>query len=126
MKLSATITITAIFLEEQSLPQENIYIWAYCVKISNKMAYAITIKRRVIEVFDVVGQRQKIEGLGFGSAEEAIEPKKSFEYVGGILISQPAGMLLGKYIACNEDDEEFEIVIPSVSLDSKYDNHFIQ
>lgn len=115
------INVNAVFLDEQSLPEDNIYLWAYHIKIFNECDQAIVIKKRIFEVVDVVGQRQIIEGIGVANNEPKILPGDMFEYASGVLLNQPSGFFTGYYEVQKDDGEIARAEIPSFSLDSKYD-----
>lgn len=114
------ITINAVFLDDQSMPEDDIYLWAYHIKIINKYEGEIVIKKRVFEVVDCLGQRQVIEGIGVANTEPTIKSKETFEYASGVLLNQPSGFFHGYYVVKHKDGAQTIENIPSFSLDSKY------
>ena len=116
------ITINAVFLDEQSVPEDNIYLWAYHIKIVNEYAQDVVIKTRVFEVVDLIGQRQVIEGIGIANSEPKILTNGVFEYASGVLLSQPSGFFSGYYVVEHQDESLTNEAIPSFSLDSRYDH----
>lgn len=115
------IAINAVFLEEQSIVEENIFLWAYHIRIINMCDQALTIKKRVFEVVDCIGQRQTIEGVGVLDDQPVVLSSEMFEYASGVLLSQPSGFFSGYYVVELENNSICQALIPSFSLDSKYD-----
>lgn len=120
------IKINSVFLEDQSLPEESIYLWAYHITIINNYQEKIKIKRRIFEVIDSVGQKQIIEGVGVTGDQPEIEVGGKFEYASGVLLSHPSGFFSGRYVLELEDGSIVEEEIPSFSLDSRYETSQIQ
>ncbi|MFA6089535.1 MAG: ApaG domain [Candidatus Woesearchaeota archaeon] len=120
------VDINAVFLEDQSIVEENIYLWAYHIKIKNKYDQSLVIKKRFFEVVDIYGQRQSIEGIGVANQEPCLKPGEIFEYASGVLLNAPSGFFAGCYIVELSDGSLVEEVIPNFSLDSKYDISKIQ
>ncbi len=116
------IAVSAVFLDEQSLPEDNIYLWAYYIKIINGYDEPVVIKKRVFEVIDVVGQHQLIEGIGIANNEPTVLSKETFEYASGVLLNQPSGFFFGYYEVLHKNGSFTREVVPSFSLDSKYDH----
>lgn len=116
------INVKSMFLDEQSIPEENIYLWAYYIKIKNIYTNSIKIKRRICSVVDSIGQKKVIEGIGILGEQPIIKPGKNFEYASGVLLNQPSGFFEGKYYVECEENKIFEVTIPSFSLDSPYQN----
>ena len=96
------ITVNAVFLDEQSIPEDDIYLWAYHIQIVNKYDMPVIIKKRVFEVIDILGQRNVIEGAGVANKECSIASNELFEYVSGVLLNQPSGFFSGFFIVQNQ------------------------
>jgi|GEM_PF-3026902 len=115
------ISINPVFLDEQSIPEESIFLWAYHIKITNKFGQPIVIKRRNFEAFDAFGQKQVIESNQMVNLEPRIEVDGFFEYASGVLLTAPSGFFSGEYEVLLEDGSSVVQKIPSFSLDSHYD-----
>lgn len=113
------IDINAVFLDDQSLPEDSIYLWAYHIKIINNYKKPVVIKKRVFEVIDCMGQKQVINGVGVANTEPALQPGELFEYASGLLLNQPSGFFSGHYII-EKDGKQMKSELPSFSIDSKY------
>lgn len=121
-KDSLNVHINAVFLDEQSIPEDAIYLWAYHIKIFNGYSEAVTIKKRMFEVVDTIGQKQTIDGIGISNREPVIQSGEIFEYASGVLLAQPSGFFSGYYLIEKADGSEEKEYIPPFSLDSKYED----
>ena len=115
------IALNAVFLDEQSLPEDNIYLWAYHMKITNQYDQAIVLKKRYFEVVDSKAQIHVVEGIGLWDSEVSIKQNEVIEYVSGILLNHPSGVFAGFFVIEDSQGRLFQEVIPSFSLDSKYE-----
>lgn len=125
--LMLSITVSAVFLDEQSIPEENIYIWAYHIKIVNNYDHTVIIKKRFFEVVDLLGQRHVVEeGLGMVNKESSITADHTFEYVSGVVLDQPSGFFNGFFVVEETPGVLIQADVPSFSLDSKYNKSTTQ
>jgi ApaG protein len=115
------VTVNCVFLEEQSMPEEFIFVWAYHLKIVNKEKEEILINYREFEIIDSKSQVEVIKGIGVFDSIIHINDGGVFEYVGGVMLSSPSGVFTGKLMAQKKSNEVFEVAIPSFSLDSPYE-----
>lgn len=120
------ISINAVFLDDQSIPEESIFLWAYHIKIVNKYRVQVVIKKRKFVVVDSISQTQVIEGVGVANVEPIILAGDTFEYASGVLLTTPSGFFSGEYTIELENKETVVQQLPSFSLDSFYDLPKIQ
>ncbi len=114
------VSVTPIFLEDESKPDEHLYVWGYKVRIENKSEMTVTLRARFWEIIDALGQKQNVHGDGVVGETPIIEPGTFFEYTSGTPLPTPSGIMQGKYYVETETMQELEIDIPSFSLDSPY------
>lgn len=115
-----TVTVEPVYLDEQSQPDDDKFVWAYHVQIRNDGAEAVTLRHRYWKILDGHGRVQEVRGAGVVGEQPCIAPGDVFEYTSGTPLATPSGIMLGSYEMENEDGESFDIAIPAFSLDSPY------
>ena len=115
------VTVQAFFLEDQSDPDENRFVWAYRVRIDNEGAETVQLLRRKWRIIDGRGQITEVEGPGVIGEQPVLEAGESFEYTSGTPLNTPTGFMQGFYqMTAAESGETFDIAIPAFSLDSPH------
>lgn len=115
------ITVYPIYLDGQSSPQENQYVWAYHVIIENTGGETVHLKTRHWRITNSYGQTQEINGDGVVGEQPVIEPGEVFEYTSGVPLSTPSGIMVGFYRMETSTGEMLDIPVPAFSLDSPYE-----
>ena len=115
-----TVTVEPFYLEDQSSPTENHYVWAYHVKIENGGAETVQLRRRYWRITDGRGQVQEVRGPGVVGEQPVLAPGESFEYTSGTPLPTPSGIMVGSYEMEARNGESFSIRIPAFSLDSPH------
>ncbi|NEV49818.1 Co2+/Mg2+ efflux protein ApaG [Wolbachia pipientis] len=115
------VTVLPIYIEEQSIPYENCYVWMYNVKIKNKSQSTIQLLSRHWQIIDYKGKINEIAGVGVIGGQPVIKSGEVFKYTSGTYLNAPSGVMQGKYEFLNEESIKiFEVMIPPFSLDSPY------
>lgn len=115
------ITVRSFYLEDQSQPEENHYVWAYRVKIENNSRLAVQLLRRTWQITDARGRTQHVHGAGVVGEQPLLEPGESFEYTSGTPLETPSGFMVGAYhMVIPASGENFDVAIPAFSLDSPH------
>ena len=117
---SITVTVKPIYLEDQSSPGDNHYVWAYQVRIENNGGETVQLLRRYWRITDALGRVQEVRGPGVVGEQPVLEPGESFEYTSGTPLATPSGIMVGRYEMETRDGESFEVAIPALSLDSPH------
>ena len=115
------VAVEPSFLEDQSAPDQNRYVWAYRVRIENRGAEAVQLISRHWQITDARGRLQEVRGPGVVGEQPSIEPGGSFEYMSGAPLETPSGFMTGTYQMRGAAGESFDVVIPLFSLDSPYE-----
>jgi ApaG protein len=114
------ITVKPVFLEDQSSPAENHYVWAYHVRIENLGARTVRLRARHWKITDAFGRLQEVKGAGVVGEQPLLEPGQSFEYTSGTPLGTPTGIMSGTYMMETTDGARFDAVVPAFSLDSPH------
>jgi ApaG protein len=117
---SITVTVEPIYLEDQSSPPDNRYVWAYHVKIENRGGETVQLRRRHWRITDGLGRTQEVKGPGVVGEQPVLAPGQAFEYTSGTPLNTPSGIMVGSYEMETRQGESFEIAIPAFSLDSPH------
>jgi ApaG protein len=117
---SITVTVNPVFLEDQSSPAENHYVWAYQVRIENRGSETVQLRRRHWRITDAMGRVQEVRGAGVVGEQPVLEPGEIFEYTSGTPLPTPSGIMVGTYEMETREGENFEVAIPAFSLDSPH------
>ena len=57
------VTVKPFYLEDQSAPDENHFVWAYHVKIENNGIQTVQLRTRYWQITDADGRVQEVRGM---------------------------------------------------------------
>lgn len=115
------VTVRATYLEDQSDPDGNAWVWAYRVEISNLSRVAVRLLQRTWLITDATGQTIRVHGDGVVGEQPLLEPGDEFTYTSGTPLATPTGFMRGAYhMVETESGEAFDVAIPAFSLDSPH------
>jgi ApaG protein len=116
-----SVTVQPIYLDEQSSPEENYYVWAYNVKIENSGPETVQLRSRYWKITDAQGRVQEVRGPGVVGEQPVLAPGDSFEYTSGTPLPTSSGFMVGTYQMVSDSGEQFDVAIPAFSLDSPHE-----
>ena len=114
------ITVNPYFLDDQSEPEEQHFVWAYQVTIDNQGNEKVQLKNRYWKIIDSNGSEQEVRGEGVIGEQPILNPGEKFEYTSGTPLSTPSGFMGGYYEMETKNGKKFEVIIPQFSLDSPF------
>ena len=114
------ITVSPYFLDDQSEPEDQHFVWAYQVTIDNQSNEKVQLKNRYWKIIDSNGSEQEVRGEGVVGEQPILNPGEKFEYTSGTPLSTPSGFMGGYYEMETNEGKKFEAVIPQFSLDSPF------
>ena len=114
------ITVKPSYLEDQSEPDEQHYVWAYQVTINNLGQETVQLKNRYWKIIDSNGTNQEVRGSGVVGEQPILQPGEKFVYTSGTPLSTPSGFMEGYYEMETKDGNKFDATIPLFSLDSPF------
>ena len=117
---SIRVTVKPYFLEDQSSPTDNHFVWAYHVRIENRGRETVQLRRRYWRITDGIGQVKEVRGPGVVGEEPVLAPGQSFEYTSGTPLNTPSGIMVGTYDMETPGGESFAVAVPAFSLDSPH------
>ena len=122
---SINITVNPYYLEDQSEPEEQHFVWAYQITINNLGEESVQLKNRFWKIIDSNGFRQEVKGEGVVGEQPILNPGEKFEYTSGTPLSTPSGFMEGYYEMETTDGNKFDASIPLFSLDSPHSSNQI-
>jgi ApaG protein len=111
------VTVKPVYLDDQSSPSDNHFVWAYHVRIENGGTATVQLRARHWRITDATGKRQEVKGPGVVGEQPVLKPGDSFEYTSGTPLTAPSGFMSGTYRMEAADGETFDVEIPAFSLD---------
>lgn len=117
---SIKITVKPVYLEDQSSPGDNHYVWAYQVRIENQGEETVQLRSRYWRITDSLGRVQEVRGAGVVGEQPILKPGGSFEYTSGTPLPTPSGIMSGTYQMETPSGERFDANVPAFSLDSPH------
>jgi len=113
-----TVSVEPTYLDQESAPDKNIYVWAYTVRIENKGQDTLQLRTRHWKITDAYGRVQEVQGPGVVGEQPVLKPGDSFEYTSGTPLSTPSGIMAGIYAMETSKGDIVDIEIPPFSLDT--------
>ena len=116
-----TVSAAPLFVDEESVPEENKFFWAYYIKIENNSDKSVQLLNKSFVIADSFGNTTTAKEADNPENQPVVISGESYEYTGLTPLGSPSGVILGKIGIINETGEIFDIEIPAFSLDSPYD-----
>lgn len=113
---SITVDVQSEFIEGQSNPAENRYVFAYTITIANTGTVPAKLLTRHWLITDANGEIQEVRGEGVVGAQPHLKPGQSFRYTSGTVIETPVGSMQGSYQMIADNGETFDALIAPFSL----------
>jgi ApaG protein len=114
------VTVKPFYLEDQSSPPDDHYVWAYHVRIENHGSETVQLRRRHWRITDALGRLQEVKGAGVVGEQPILNPGEAYEYTSGTPLPTPSGIMVGNYEMETKAGESFAVAIPAFSLDSPH------
>ena len=112
------VTVEPNFMPERSSIERSQYFWSYTIVITNSGPETVQLRTRHWIITDASGRKQEIRGEGVVGERPVLEPGERFEYTSGVPLPTASGFMSGRYQMVTSRGEQFEIDVPTFSLDS--------
>ncbi|GIU21196.1 Co2+/Mg2+ efflux protein ApaG [Shewanella sp. MBTL60-007] len=113
---SVCVDVKTSYIETQSAPDEDKYLFSYTVTISNLSNEEITLKSRHWCITDANGRKSQVHGAGVVGETPTIKPNSSYEYTSGTVLETPLGVMEGSYTMVDSRGNEFKAPISPFRL----------
>jgi len=110
------INVESSFIDEQSEPSEDRFVFAYTITIHNVGNVAAKLISRHWVITDAHGKVHEVRGLGVVGEQPHLNPGERFQYTSGTILETPVGSMSGSYTMLADDQNEFDTHIPTFTL----------
>ena len=110
------VTVSTQYIETESNPEADRYIFAYTITITNKGTVAAKLLSRHWIITDANNRIQEVKGKGVIGEQPYLRPGESFHYTSGTMLETPVGSMQGTYQMVADDDTHFDAIIEPFSL----------
>ena len=110
------IDVTPRYIADQSKPNEEKFVFAYKIIITNIGSEPAQLIRRQWLITDSNGKIEEVQGDGVIGQTPYLKVGESFSYTSGALIKTSVGIMEGKYIMKTDAGDEFDAIIPRFTL----------
>lgn len=117
------IGVKTAYIEEQSVPEHNRYVFSYTITITNNAGQPVKLLRRHWVITDANNKIQEVRGDGVVGAQPHLQPGQSFTYTSGAILETPIGCMQGAYLFITDDGVEFDAPIPIFRLSTPMTMH---
>lgn len=111
------VTAEPFYLEDQSEPEENRYVWGYRITIANNSSDTVQLRSRYWQITDGNGHIEEVRGDGVIGDHPTLNRGDSYQYSSGCPLNTTSGVMVGRYQMQASDGKAFEVDIPAFSLD---------
>ena len=110
------INVETFYVEAQSNPEEDRYVFAYTITITNGGQQTCQLLDRHWVITNATGAVEEVRGEGVVGKQPTLQPNERFEYTSGAVIETPVGAMQGEYGFVDAQGARFEVDIPVFSL----------
>ncbi|XTZ37742.1 Co2+/Mg2+ efflux protein ApaG [Salmonella enterica] len=110
------IQVQSAYIESQSSPDNDRYVFAYTITIRNLGRTAVQLLTRYWLITNGNGRETEIQGEGVVGEQPHIEPGGEYQYTSGAVIETPLGTMQGHYEMIDAQGVPFRIAIPVFRL----------
>jgi ApaG protein len=110
------IQVAADYVDEQSEPDSDRYVFSYTITISNEGRVAATLMSRHWVITDANGKVQEVSGDGVVGEQPHLDPGEEFRYSSGAVLETPVGAMQGLYRMQADNGDNFDAPIAPFTL----------
>ena len=110
------VSVTTRYIDDQSAPDRDSYVFTYSVTIKNKGQVGAQLIARHWIITDANNHVEEIRGLGVVGRQPLLKPGEEFEYTSGTSLATPQGSMQGEFLCVTEQGEQFSVDLPEFLL----------
>ena len=110
------VQVQSVYIEAQSAPDEERYVFAYTVTIRNLGRESVQLLGRYWLITNGNGRETEVQGEGVVGVQPHIEPGNEYQYTSGAVLETPLGTMQGHYDMVDANGNPFSIDIPVFRL----------
>lgn len=116
MKNLIDVDVSTQYLPDQSDAEQNFYVFAYTITITNKGDQPAKLLTRHWIINDANQKQQEVKGPGVVGEHPHLKPGEFFRYTSGTSIETPVGTMKGSYQMLADDGTHFDAEISEFIL----------
>lgn len=110
------VDVETRYIEDQSNPEQNYYVFAYTITIQNKGRQAAKLLTRHWVITDSNQKVQEVRGDGVVGEQPLLKPGEQFVYTSGTMLETAVGTMKGSYQMLADDGSHFDAEIDEFVL----------
>ena len=110
------IDVDTRYLDEQSEPEQDRYVFAYTIHIRNRGSVPARLIGRHWVITDANGNVREVSGEGVVGEKPLLQPGEDFSYTSGAVLETQLGTMQGSYDMIADDGTRFDAPIPLFTL----------
>jgi ApaG protein len=115
-KFEIRIKVATQFVDDQSEPSIDRYVFAYTITIENLSDVSTQLMSRHWIITDANGKVQEVSGDGVVGQQPKLEPGATYRYSSGAVLETPVGAMQGSYRMLADGGIDFDAPIPPFTL----------
>jgi ApaG protein len=115
-KRQIQVSVKTTYLPAQSVPEQNRYVFAYTITITNTGNVPAKLVTRHWLITDANNHTHEVRGEGVVGEQPYLVPGMTFEYTSGTVLETPVGVMRGSYQLLADDGTSFDAEIPAFTL----------
>ena len=105
------VDVETRYIEEQSNPEQNYYVFAYTITIQNEGNQSAQLLTRHWVITDSNQKVQEVRGDGVVGEQPMLKPGEQFVYTSGTMLETSVGTMKGSYQMIADDGSHFDATI---------------
>ena len=110
------VDVETRYIEDQSNPDQNYYVFAYTITIQNKGRQRAKLLTRHWIITDSNQKVQEVRGDGVVGEQPELNPGEQFVYTSGTMLETSVGTMRGSYQMLAEDGSRFDAPVEEFVL----------
>lgn len=110
------VDVETRYIEEQSNPEQNYYVFAYTITIRNEGRQGAQLLTRHWVITDSNQKIQEVRGDGVVGEQPMLKPGEQFVYTSGTMLETSVGTMKGSYQMVADDGSHFDATIDEFVL----------
>ncbi len=110
------VQVVTDYVDEQSEPEADRYVFAYTITIANNGDVPVRLISRHWIITDANGKVQEVTGDGVVGEQPHLNPGEEFRYSSGAVLETPVGAMQGLYRMEADNGVKFDAPIAPFTL----------
>ena len=111
-----SVDVETRYIEDQSNPEQNYYVFAYTITIQNKGRQSARLLTRHWVITDSNQKVQEVRGDGVIGEQPMLKPGEQFVYTSGTMLETAVGTMKGSYQMLADDGSQFDATVDEFVL----------